>query len=152
MAKPSWVTLDKSSGTGGGSVQVTASSNVSSITTSARSGTLTIKTSSGLTKTVRVSQTGNIVRKDNQLTCAIVSNTLGRITSQYAVASTLTIKVAYKFSNEIAITTKDVTMTSGKSSLDVSFTSSSAGGGGTVSNFHIRSLSPMQDNNYSYTY
>lgn len=53
MAKPSWVTLDKSSGTGGGSVKVTASQNTGS---SARSGTLTIKTASGLTKTVSVSQ------------------------------------------------------------------------------------------------
>lgn len=53
MAKPSWVTLDKSSGTGGGSVQVTASQNTGN---SARSGTLTVKTASGLTKTVSVSQ------------------------------------------------------------------------------------------------
>ena len=53
MAKPSWVTLSKSSGTGGGSVQVTASQNTGSST---RSGTLTIKTASGLTKTVSISQ------------------------------------------------------------------------------------------------
>lgn len=53
MAKPSWVTLSKSSGSGGGSVNVTASRNTGS---SARSGTLTIKTASGLTKTVSVSQ------------------------------------------------------------------------------------------------
>lgn len=53
MAKPSWITLDKSSGTGGSSVKVTASGNVS---TSARSGTFTVKTASGLTKPVAVSQ------------------------------------------------------------------------------------------------
>ena len=53
MAKPSWVTLSKSSGTGGGSVQVTASENTGSST---RSGTLTVKTTSGLTKSVAVSQ------------------------------------------------------------------------------------------------
>lgn len=53
MAKPSWVTLDKSSGTGGGSVKVTASQNSGS---SSRSGTLTVKTTSGLTKSVSLSQ------------------------------------------------------------------------------------------------
>lgn len=55
MAKPSWVTLSKSSGTGGGSVQVTASQNTGS---SQRSGILTIKTASGLTKSVQVEQGG----------------------------------------------------------------------------------------------
>lgn len=55
MAKPSWITLDKSSGTGGSSVNVTATANTS---TSSRSGTLTVKTSSGLAKTVSLSQTG----------------------------------------------------------------------------------------------
>lgn len=58
MAKPSWVTLDKSSGTGGGSVNVTAASNSS---TSTRSGTLTIKTASGLTKSVSISQEKAVV-------------------------------------------------------------------------------------------
>lgn len=53
MAKPSWVTLSKSTGSGGGSVSVTASANPYS---SARSGSLTVKTASGLTKTVSVSQ------------------------------------------------------------------------------------------------
>ena len=55
MAKPSWISLDKSSGTGRSSVEVTAAGNSS---TSSRSGTLTVKTSSGLTKTVSLSQTG----------------------------------------------------------------------------------------------
>lgn len=53
MAKPSWVTLNKSSGTGGGSVKVTASTNT---TAASRSGSLTIKTASGLTKSVSVYQ------------------------------------------------------------------------------------------------
>lgn len=53
MAKPSWISLSKSSGTGGGSVNVTASWNMGSST---RSGTLTIKTTSGLTKTVSLYQ------------------------------------------------------------------------------------------------
>lgn len=55
MAKPSWITLGKSSGTGSSSVKVTASGNVS---TSSRSGTLTVKTASGLTKTVLMTQQG----------------------------------------------------------------------------------------------
>ena len=53
MAKPSWITLSKSSGTGGGSVNVTAAENTGN---APRSGVLTIRTSSGLTKTVSVSQ------------------------------------------------------------------------------------------------
>lgn len=55
MAKPDWITLDKSSGTGGASVQVTAGANAS---TSQRSGILTIETASGLAKTVSMSQSG----------------------------------------------------------------------------------------------
>ena len=53
MAKPSWISLSRSEGTGGGSVNVIASENTGS---AQRSGTLTIRTSSGLTKTVSVSQ------------------------------------------------------------------------------------------------
>lgn len=52
MAKPSWVTLSKSSGTGGGSVNVTCKAN----TGTSRSGSITVKTASGLTKTVSLSQ------------------------------------------------------------------------------------------------
>lgn len=57
MAKPSWITLDKSSGTGGSTVKVTATGNVNA-SGSSRSGTLTVKTASGLTKTVSLSQAG----------------------------------------------------------------------------------------------
>ena len=52
MAKPSWVTLDKSSGTGGGSVRVTAASN----TRGRRSGNVIVRTASGLTKSIEISQ------------------------------------------------------------------------------------------------
>lgn len=52
MAKPSWVTLSESSGTGGGSVQVTAAKNSGD----SRSGSITVKTTSGLTKSVSISQ------------------------------------------------------------------------------------------------
>lgn len=53
MAKPSWIATNPSSGTGGGSVNVIANRSTSS---SPRSGTITVKTASGLTKTVSVSQ------------------------------------------------------------------------------------------------
>lgn len=53
MAKPSWITLDKSSGTGGGSVSLRASQNRTQVQ---RSGTVTVKTASGLTKSVSVTQ------------------------------------------------------------------------------------------------
>lgn len=56
MAKPSWVTCSPSSGTGSKSVNVTASKSTSSST---RSGSFTVKTSSGLTKSVSVSQRSN---------------------------------------------------------------------------------------------
>ena len=55
MAKPSWVTLSKSSGTEGGSVNVTCKAN----TGTSRSGSITVKTASGLTKTVSLSQAAN---------------------------------------------------------------------------------------------
>lgn len=54
MAKPDWITTDKASGTGKSTVNVTAAINPS--TSSSRNGTITIKTASGLTKTVSVSQ------------------------------------------------------------------------------------------------
>lgn len=53
MAKPSWVTCSPSSGTGSKSVSVTASKNTGN---SVRRGRITIKTTSGLTKEVSVSQ------------------------------------------------------------------------------------------------
>ena len=59
MAKPNWITLSKSSGTGGGSVNVTATANSG---TNLRTGSLTIKTASELTKTVFVSQGYNAVK------------------------------------------------------------------------------------------
>ena len=52
MAKPDWITVSPKSGTGGGEVQITASPNG----IEARSGTVTVETASGLTKTVSVSQ------------------------------------------------------------------------------------------------
>lgn len=55
MAKPSWVTCSPSSGTGSKSVNVTATRNDVS---SSRSGSFSIKTTSGITKTVSVSQEG----------------------------------------------------------------------------------------------
>lgn len=53
MAKPSWISCSPDSGSGGGSVRVTAYSSTSA---SPRSGTITVKTASGITKTVSVSQ------------------------------------------------------------------------------------------------
>lgn len=52
MAKPSWITCTPSSGEGGTQVNVKASSN----TGVQRSGSFTVKTSSGLTKAVSVTQ------------------------------------------------------------------------------------------------
>lgn len=51
MAKPSWITLDKSSGTGEGSVEVTAATNEN---VTIRSGSLTVQTTSGITKNVSI--------------------------------------------------------------------------------------------------
>ena len=54
MTMPNWITVDPDGGTGKISVTLTAAGNAS---TSSRSGTLTVKTASGLTKTVSLSQT-----------------------------------------------------------------------------------------------
>ena len=55
MAKPDWITLSKNSGTGNDTVIVTAAKNT---TGAARSGIVTVKTISGLTHEIQVSQEG----------------------------------------------------------------------------------------------
>nr|DAG92036.1 MAG TPA: hypothetical protein [Herelleviridae sp.] len=54
MAKPDWITLSKTSGTGNDTVTVTAAKNTG---TSARSGSITVKSGS-LSKVVTISQEG----------------------------------------------------------------------------------------------
>lgn len=73
MAKPSWISLSKSSGTGGGQVNVTASANDSSMYS--RQGSITVKTTSGLTKTVSVTQNGGGKAWEFVLTLNLVSGT-----------------------------------------------------------------------------
>ena len=53
MPKPDWVTVDPSSGAGGGLSNITSGINTGS---SEREGVITVKTASGLTKSVTVSQ------------------------------------------------------------------------------------------------
>lgn len=53
MAKPSWISLSKSSGSGGASVSVTASENT---TINDRNGSISVKTSSGLSKSISINQ------------------------------------------------------------------------------------------------
>lgn len=55
MAKPDWITVNPSLGKGKGSFNVTFAENTS---TSARSGVVTVKTISGLTHEIQVSQAG----------------------------------------------------------------------------------------------
>lgn len=57
MAKPDWITVNPSSGKGTGSFNVTFAENTS---TSARSGVVTVKTISGLTHEIQVSQAGKV--------------------------------------------------------------------------------------------
>lgn len=52
MAKPGWITLSSNSGSGSKSISVTASEN----TAAARTGTITVKTTSGLTQSVHLAQ------------------------------------------------------------------------------------------------
>lgn len=59
MAKPDWITLDKVSGAGNGTVIITALQNTS---TSPRSGVITVRTGS-ISKTVTVTQEGAAVTK-----------------------------------------------------------------------------------------
>lgn len=55
MAKPYWISVSPDFGTGGASVNVTANA---AINDSARSGEITVRTNSGLVKTVQLSQEG----------------------------------------------------------------------------------------------
>lgn len=55
MAKPSWITLSKLSGTGNDTVIITAEKNVSTIP---RSGVVIVKTASGLIDVIQVRQEG----------------------------------------------------------------------------------------------
>lgn len=57
MAKPDWITVNPSSGKGTGSFKVIFAENPS---TSARSGVVTVKTISGLTHEIQVSQAGKV--------------------------------------------------------------------------------------------
>lgn len=55
MAKPNWITVNPSSGTGIGTFEITFAQNTS---TSKRSGIVTVKTISGLTHEIQVTQAG----------------------------------------------------------------------------------------------
>lgn len=57
MAKPDWITVNPSSGRGTGRFNVTFAENTS---TSPRSGVVTVKTASGLTHEIQVSQAGKV--------------------------------------------------------------------------------------------
>lgn len=57
MAKPSWITLSKLSGTGNDTVIITAEKNVSTIP---RSGVVIVKTASGLIDAIQVEQEGKV--------------------------------------------------------------------------------------------
>lgn len=88
MAKPSWISLDKSSGTGRGSVNVTAEDNKVGPGNSGqyREGTLSVKTTSGLTKTVSVSQSSLYVHCLHS----------GRADNVPSISYTLTFEMSYK--------------------------------------------------------
>lgn len=64
MAKPDWITLSKSSGSGNDTVTVTAAKNTS---TTARSGSITV-TSGSLSKVVTISQEGQAVSTIGEIT------------------------------------------------------------------------------------
>lgn len=57
MAKPDWITVNHSLGKGKGSFNITFAENTS---TSARSGIITVKTISGLTHEIQVTQAGKV--------------------------------------------------------------------------------------------
>ena len=57
MAKPDWITTSPSSGMSGGAFNIIVAENTS---TSARSGVVTVKTISGLTQEIQVSQAGKV--------------------------------------------------------------------------------------------
>ncbi len=85
MAKPDWITLSKTSGSGNDTVTVTASKNTSS---SARSGSIQVKSGS-ITRTVSVSQEGAKLLALEWVTNPIPSKSFKRGTNSVSAALSL---------------------------------------------------------------
>lgn len=66
MAKPNWITVNPSSGTGAGIFKITLAQNTS---TSARSGIVTVKSLSGLTHEIQITQEGKSSRGKITFNC-----------------------------------------------------------------------------------
>lgn len=85
MAKPSWISVSPSSGTGGGTVNVRCDTHTNS--GAARSGSITVKTASGLTKTVSLSQAAaNLWSIQGNV--QLINNSGTRVTGNFSVTVT----------------------------------------------------------------
>lgn len=83
MAKPSWISVSPSSGTGGGTPNVICQANNGT----SRSGSFTVKTASGLTKTVSLSQAAaNLWSIQGNV--QLINNSGTRVTGNFSVAVT----------------------------------------------------------------
>lgn len=83
MAKPSWITVTPDRGVGGGSSSITASNNGASL----RSGSITVRTASGLSKSVSVSQAAaNLWNIQGNV--QLINNSGTRVTGNFSVAVT----------------------------------------------------------------
>jgi len=82
MAKPSWITLSASSGSGSKSISVTASENIAA----ARTGFITVKTSSGLTKSVNLTQ-------DTSPSCTVILSNVVILSNFYTTCYGLTMSL-----------------------------------------------------------
>lgn len=106
MAKPDWITVNPSSGKGIGSFNVTLAENTS---TSARSGVVTVKTISGLTHEIQVSQAGKVA---NSIQGSGFFCVIGLFASTYpAGVSQVTFCVQIRLSNGDLVQAGTVTLT-----------------------------------------
>lgn len=156
MAKPSWITLSKSSGTGSSSVSVTASSNPD---TSDRSGSISISTTSGLSKSVSLSQEASEIR-GNLVSVNISGYTNDSNRNPYASA-----KCQYAAASSLSVTIQqNVTLYSGGSSKVMHYVTIPKGSTtsnvstdtdikvGTILSSSVALVTPTEDSTYRYTW
>lgn len=153
MAKPSWASVSPSSGTGGRSVSVTASSNTNSST---RSGSITVRTTSGLSKSVSLSQSG-VTLVNNRISLDIYidqgDHPVYRCTSRFSVASALSIKIHYEYKEKNGMVNPVYsTVTIPKGSTESQSYTNTGNFAISIESSEITSVSPASDSQYKYIY
>lgn len=116
MAKPSWITLSKLSGTGNDTVIITAEKNVSTIP---RSGVVIVKTAGGLIDVIQVEQEGKVA---NSIQGAGIFCSVGIASSLLPNTVTdITMCVQLRLSNGTKVEAGRTTLSKGGSSFLTGF-------------------------------